>query len=82
MTYYKEINATDEQLREWGITYDDAYFMSFGDYPKHKWGNTCKPPVYDNHDNEHSEEAYREFQQANYDEYFDWAQTYRHALYG
>ena len=32
--------------------------------------------IYDSDD-----KAYREFQQANYDEYFDWAGTYRYALY-
>lgn len=27
------------------------------------------------------DEAYREYQQANFDEYFDWAATYRYRLY-
>ena len=27
------------------------------------------------------DEAYREYQQANLDEYFDWAATYRYRLY-
>ena len=33
MTYYKEINATDEQLAEWGISYSTAYFMAHGKNP-------------------------------------------------
>lgn len=69
--YYKEINATDEQLREWGMTYDDAYFMAYGDYPRHKWGNTCKPPIYDDHDNEQADNAYREYIEANFYNYFE-----------
>ena len=27
------------------------------------------------------DEAYREYQQANWDEYFDWARTYRYRLF-
>lgn len=32
-------------------------------------------------DAEHDNELYREYQQANYDEYFDWAHTYRYRLF-
>lgn len=32
-------------------------------------------------DTEYDNEVYKEFQQANYDEYFDWALTYRFCLY-
>lgn len=37
-------------------------------------------PIFRRED-EHDLELYREFQQANFDEYFDWAGTYRYALY-
>ena len=48
--------------------------------------NTYKPhkrsfkPIFRRED-EHDLELYREFQQANFDEYFDWAGTYRYTLY-
>lgn len=37
-------------------------------------------PIFRRED-EYDLELYREFQQANFDEYFDWARTYRYALY-
>lgn len=46
-TYYKELRCTDDLLRECGIDYDTAYFMEYGDYPKHTWGNTCHKPTED-----------------------------------
>lgn len=32
-------------------------------------------------DTEIDDELYRQYQQANYDEYFDWARTYRYCLF-
>ena len=34
-----------------------------------------------NYPDEHDEELYREYQEANWEEYSDWAQTYRYCLY-
>lgn len=54
---------------------ETAYFLKYGKNKPYK--RTCKlvPPTEDN------EEAYREYQEANFNEYFDWAGTYRYALW-
>lgn len=56
---------------------DIAYILKYGKskpYERHR----CEfIPCED----EKSIESYRDFQQANFDEYFDWAKTYRYALF-
>lgn len=64
-----------------GITECDeetAYFLKNGEWKKPNYKKSFYIPT---GDDEHGRELYREFQQANFDEYFDWAKTYRFTLW-
>lgn len=60
-------------LGEFECDEDTAYFLKNGKYPKKT--NTYKPIESMPLDND--DELYRLFHEANWEEYMDWAKTYR-----
>lgn len=61
-----------------GVDYDTAYFLTYG---KHPLPNYDKEPYIPNadFDRDNSNEAYSEYQQSNFDEYF--TGSYRFVLF-
>lgn len=75
-----------EYARQYGINEDTL--ITFAGFNKNEYDNLLKDYFSKKqnddaviNDNEIEQEQYREFQQSNFNEYFDWARTYRYCLY-
>lgn len=70
-------------VQEYGI--EEGTLLSFAGFKQSEYDELIKDYLKNDVtvviDSDKDNELYREYQQANYDEYFDWARTYKYCLF-